>query len=932
MTFKSLFKSFFIKSFLTVSLTLFIVLPLSAKSTLDASSQEMINNLADFRFDKLGHPQIESDSINPVLATADRPHKLLIIPVRFTKTGYDRFAGDVNQDAENRAYFQDLLFAGGAKNPREGTLSHYYRHQSRGAYNVTGNIFPTIVLENPLSYYGRPVQSTDGSWRNDERSTELVVDALKAAYASHPEFPWSDYDQWDPQDFDGDGNRNEADGYIDHFVLIVAGKGQASCQGLYKLGEKFTVNAKSDVFNTLTPSEQACADRIWPHRASLSQNLSNGPKIDGTTNISGGIDIGNGLWVKDYNMQSEYTEVSTFIHEFGHSLGLPDIYASQTSNSTASWEAMSATASPEPQEMSAWSRTVLGWMKPCVILPASGGGPKNGSFFLKTMNDWSSESDSSNCDSAMVILPPKYRDIHLATMGKTHGKQAIYSGQGNDMNRSLTHPFDLRKLKPSDEIKLSFDLWFSIEAEYDYLYIEVAKSGEEFSRIMPMDKSSVDDKLSIMPSTKGHEGKGYIPGFTGKSGDLDGDGKVESAEGCDPTKKRARAEDNIGNMSIDPCSVSEWINADFDLSKYAGSKITVRFSYFTDGAAVEDGAMIDNISIPALSYSDDFEGSSLDGWTSHGFTLSSGKHHLAVPHFYMLEWRDPRETFSKVKNYDNNIGRQGLSFYPDKSGNLEAVSINYRAGLLMWYYNGEYLWSQNEPAQFGPGHGFLLLVDSTPQEFKLDVLPEKYFEETDGWSHWQLDKSAQPLLHEGYVRLMCNQRRKDYYSADVDVADRERCANTLTDGLPEIEHYQWKGRQLTYGYTIINEYLPGPERRKRKGVGNLFDYKIRDGKVTYRLSDRGLRNRHSADAPFSLETFENGIDHFILKNSEVVQTYSTPFKPVSSFTDARPNRYQSPKLPFGGVDIPELGFNYTLLPVDEKSPKGSKVKIEYNWK
>ena len=47
-------------------------------------------------------------------------------------------------------------------------------------------------------------------------------------------------------------------------------------------------------------------------------------------------------------MQSEYTEVSTFIHEFGHSLGLPDVYAGSTNNSTGSWTAMSGTLSPEP--------------------------------------------------------------------------------------------------------------------------------------------------------------------------------------------------------------------------------------------------------------------------------------------------------------------------------------------------------------------------------------------------------------------------------------------------------------------------------------------------------------------------------------------------------------------------------------------------------
>ena len=139
--------------------------------------------------------------------------------------------------------------------------------------------------------------------------------------------------------------------------------------------EKLNTNAASDAFFGLTQTEQDCADRIWPHRFALSQNLDSGPMVDGRMHVRGGADIGTGMWVLDYNMQSEYTEPSTFIHEFGHSLGLPDIYARATNNSTASWDAMSSTASPEPQELSAWSRTVLGWLKPGVVRPGPLGGP-----------------------------------------------------------------------------------------------------------------------------------------------------------------------------------------------------------------------------------------------------------------------------------------------------------------------------------------------------------------------------------------------------------------------------------------------------------------------------------------------------------------------------------------------------------------------------
>ena len=118
-----------------------------------------------------------------------------------------------------------------------------------------------VELAQPLSHYGRPQQVSDGSWRNDVRATDLVVDALRAAYAAEPDFPWADYDLWDPTDFDSDDNRDEPDGYLDHFILVVAGKGQSSCHGLYKMGEKLTTNAPADVFEPLTADEQAVARR-----------------------------------------------------------------------------------------------------------------------------------------------------------------------------------------------------------------------------------------------------------------------------------------------------------------------------------------------------------------------------------------------------------------------------------------------------------------------------------------------------------------------------------------------------------------------------------------------------------------------------------------------------------------------------------------------
>ncbi|MDG1164159.1 MAG: immune inhibitor A [Porticoccaceae bacterium] len=907
----------------------------SLSLAIDLEAERLIDNLANQRFHKLGHPQIKTDSIKPVLATAQRPHQLLVISVEFPNLSYDRFAGDKKQDNKNRQYFQKLLFGGSVKKPSEGTLSHYYRHQSKGQYNVTGKVLPTVRVEKPLAHYGGPLQNSDGSWRNDAMADKLVSDVLAVAFSDNPDFPWTDYDIWDPKDFDGDNERNEADGYLDHLVIVYAGKGQASCQGLYKLSEKLNANATEETLQALSLEERQCADRIWPHRGLLSTDIGKGPVVEGLVNGRGGSKITEGLWVYDYNMQSEYTDVATFIHEFGHSLGLPDLYARQTNNSTASWDSMSSTASPEPQEMSAWSRMVLGWLKPCVVRPQDFGGDKRQSLYLKTMNDWSNkvggQLKAGVCDAAMVVLPPKFRELYLGPLESAQGQQAIYTGQGNDMNHYLSRSFDLRDVAADQPLVLSFDSWFEIEADWDYLYIEAKTSHSEYQRLMPKDKDGATDTLSVMPSQKGHEGAGSLPGLTGRSGDLDGDGKVETAAGCNPDAEKALGEDRVGQQIEDPCEVAKWVNVEFDLEPYRGQMLNLRLHYFADGAAVEDGALVDNIRLDAIDYLEDFETNKLVGWSNEGFTLSGGKHHLPVPHFYLLEYRDPYASFDKVKNYDASLTVPGFSFFPDSNGQMKAFNANYRPGVLAWYYNGEYLWSQNEPAQFGPGRGFLLLVDANPQEFDLPSVPSEYKKDVDGWRFYQFDQTAQPWLQQSFVDVMCHQRRAAFYSGDVTNKDRQGCSESLVNGAPPVESLSWNGRQLMYGYTLINQLLPGRDRLKYKGVSTLFDLRIRNGETQYRLYDRALRNRHSADAPFSLEPFDNGVVLWGIKDGEMVVESKESFPAVSTFTDARPNRYQNPKLPFGGADIPEAGLNFILLQPGPNAPKSARAKVVIDW-
>ncbi len=903
----------------------------AAVAAQDQNSLQMIEHLANFELDALGNPQIKSDAIPPVFSSADYPHRLLIIPVAYANKGFDRFLGEPDADARNQAYFDELLFSDDLENPRENTLTHYYYHQSKGQFVVSGEIFPIVTVDEPSDYYGKPVQNSDGQWRNDSRAEILVEDVLRKAYAQEPDFPWEEFDVWDPMDYDGDAVYNERDGYIDHFVIVFAGKAQSSCQRLYNLNQKFTRNAPEDLYDALTADEQECAQRIWPHRFSLTKNNGMGPEVEGFVNRRGGVELKPGLWVYDYNMQSEYTEISTFIHEFGHSIGLPDIYARQTNNSTASWEAMSSTASPLPQELSIWSRMVLGWARPCVIEPTMAGGRRVQSVYLKTMNDWSGNPDDVNpaglCDAAMVILPPKIRELRMGPLQSGNGEQAAYTGQGNDLNHYLSRHFDFSDLD-SDELMLAFDTWFTIEADWDYLYIEASTDGENYQRLMPVDKDSPEDTRSIMPSQRGHDGFGTVPGFTGRSGDLDGDGRVESTEGCNPDQAIASAEELVGTDDVDPCGIAQWVHARFDLSDYAGLEdVEIRFHYFADMAAVEDGALIDNVEIAAIGFRDDFEAGTFQGWRVDGFSLSGGSHDLAVPHFYLLEYRDPYEQFATAANYDAALSEPGFSFYRNAdTGELEAVNFAYRPGVLMWYYNGTYLWSQNEPAENGPGNGFLLLVDSTPQEFSVPMVPEEYYREEDGWRFYETNDDAQPMLRQAFLDVMCFQRRPEYFPVDLSEQDRAYCGSSAA---PVGEQVEWDGRQLMYGFTLINEYLPGEAREAYKSMGTMYDILLNREGLSYRLFDRLLRNAHSGDAPFSLQDFANGVELYGIEDGTLVLQETEPYPGVSSFSDS--NTYMNPHLPFGSASIPNSGLSFELAEPDSSAPEAAKVKIYFSW-
>src|SRR4051794_9337398 len=245
----------------------------------------------------------------------------------------------------SRQHFQDLYFS-----DKGESVKTYYEKQSSGRYSVDGEVSDWVKVKYNEARYGRSngFPCTSNVCNN---SFNLIQDGVNAWYDSQiaagrtPEQVKADlaqYDVWDRNDFDGDGNFNEPDGYLDHFQIVHSGGDQADGDPVF--GE----------------------DAAWSHRSFVFPGTATGP----SGNLAGGTQIGStGLWVGDYTMQPENGGLGVFCLEYGHDLGLPDLYdTSGGGNNDINWWSLMAqqrvAAAGEPvglrvNDMDPWSKLQL---------------------------------------------------------------------------------------------------------------------------------------------------------------------------------------------------------------------------------------------------------------------------------------------------------------------------------------------------------------------------------------------------------------------------------------------------------------------------------------------------------------------------------------------------------------------------------------------
>ena len=201
-----------------------------------------------------------------------------------------------------------------------------------------------------------------------------------------------------------------------------------------------------------------------------------------------------------------------------------------------------------------------------------------------------------DCNQTFTLTFQGATTVPLVPTQPHSGDYAFWSNYGDESDMTLTRRYDLSGLSSAT---LTYWTWFDIEQDYDYVYVEASKDGQTWEILHTPSGTDADPT-----------GNSLGWGYTGISGD-----------GAGP----------------------QWIQETVDLSAYAGGPVWIRFEYITDAAVNRTGFLVDDIAIPELGVSQDFEGGD-GGWEAKGFV----RLYNALPQRYGLAlilkpWSGPTE-------------------------------------------------------------------------------------------------------------------------------------------------------------------------------------------------------------------------------------------------------------------------------------------------
>jgi M6 family metalloprotease-like protein len=230
------------------------------------------------------------------------------------------FPDMVKSGVSTPAFYNNLLFSAGTY-PAPGSMRDFYQANSYGQFDVTGTVRNWGRASHGYAYYAP--NGSQGFGTYPQNGAGLVREAVLLANAA---VNFADYAE---------------NGEVSGLFVVHAGQGAE-------------VNYPSNL--------------IWSHLGSI-------------TGLGGPATTVDGVLVDTYTIEPEYiyspgdSTIGVFAHEYGHALGLPDLYdvsSTGTGSDLGSWSLMAGgawngTNGDSPASFDAWSKIRLGWIKPTVV-------------------------------------------------------------------------------------------------------------------------------------------------------------------------------------------------------------------------------------------------------------------------------------------------------------------------------------------------------------------------------------------------------------------------------------------------------------------------------------------------------------------------------------------------------------------------------------
>ena len=199
-------------------------------------------------------------------------------------------------------------------NGATGSCRDYFIATSDSLFQPQFDVYGPYTVDGNMADYGAESGSS-----HDKAPHNMVINACLAAYEDGVDF--SQYD-------------TDNDGVLDNVFIYYAGHNQA---------------------------EGGHNNTIWPHKSNVSW----------TNAKVGDIHLATYACTSEYSGSSgaRRASIGTFCHEFGHVLGLPDLYDTDYKYYTVSnWDIMCSgnynNSGRTPPTYSAYERFFLGWLKP----------------------------------------------------------------------------------------------------------------------------------------------------------------------------------------------------------------------------------------------------------------------------------------------------------------------------------------------------------------------------------------------------------------------------------------------------------------------------------------------------------------------------------------------------------------------------------------